>query len=104
MPQRDETELTEALVAMQQELEQELTSIGGMVGRFREIDSPESEDLARNTLRAYDAIADVIRMVRTIRGTDLADPNAVPKRAPGAGEVIEASARDFFAEDGPGAG
>jgi hypothetical protein len=101
---REERSLDASLMAMQRELEQELTAIGEMVGRFREMDAPEAEDLARNTLRAYDAVADVIRMVRTIRGIDLADPAGAPNRGNSTGEVIEASARDFFAEDGPGAG
>jgi hypothetical protein len=98
----DETELALTLTAMQRDLEQELHSLGGMVGRFRAIDAPEGEDLARNTMRAYDAIADVIRMVRTVRGIDPADRGVpVAKGAP-AGAVYEASAREFFAEDGPG--
>jgi hypothetical protein len=75
-----------------------------MVGRFRAIDAPVAEDLARNTMRAYDAIADVIRMVRTVRGIDPADRLAPegPKEIQ-VGAIYEASARDFFAEDGPGA-
>jgi hypothetical protein len=103
--QYDETELALTLTGMQRDLEQELDSIGGMVGRFRAMDAPEAEDLARNTMRAYDAIADVIRMVRTVRGIDPADRSA-PMVVAKAGEVsavYEASAREFFAEDGPGA-
>ena len=100
-----ETELARTLTHMQRDLEQELDSIGGMVGRFRAIDAPEAEDLARNTMRAYDAIADVIRMVRTVRGIDPADRAAAgPAKAAATGEVYETSARDFFAEGGPGAG
>ena len=102
--QDDETELALILTGMQRELEQELDTLGGMVGRFRAIDAPEGEDLARNTMRAYDAIADVIRMVRTVRGIDPADrlaPSGANAAQPA--EVYEASASDFFAEGGPGA-
>jgi hypothetical protein len=100
-----ETELALTLNAMQRDLEQELDSLGGMVGRFRTIDAPEAEDLARNTMRAYDAIADVIRMVRTVRGIDPADRSApaAGAKVAQAGIVYEASASEFFAEDGPGA-
>ena len=104
MEQVDETELAITLTTMQRDLEQELDAVGGMVGRFRAIDDPVAEDLARNTMRAYDAIADVIRMVRTVRGIDPADrlePNS--GKAVRAEEVYEASAREFFGEDGPGA-
>ena len=99
--QDDETELALNLTTLQRDLEQELDVLGGMVGRFRAIDAPVAEDLARNTMRAYDAIADVIRMVRTVRGIDPADPLApTPVQV---GTVYEASAREFFAEGGPGA-
>ena len=102
--QYDETELALALTVMQRDLEQELESLGGMVGRFRAIDAPVAEDLARNTMRAYDAIADVIRMVRTVRGIDPADRLApVGVKETPVGEVYDASAREFFAEGGPGA-
>jgi hypothetical protein len=99
-----ETELALTLSSMQRDLERELDCLGGLVGRFRAIDALEAEDLARNTMRAYDAIADVIRMVRTVRGIDPAERSSSEgtKVVPVA-EVYEASARDFFAEDGPGA-
>jgi hypothetical protein len=101
--QDDETELALTLTGMQRDLEQELDALGGMIGRFRAIDAPEAEDLARNTMRAYDAIADVIRMVRTVRGIDPADGlGSVCPKMPEAGDVYETSAREFFAEDGPG--
>jgi hypothetical protein len=54
-------------------------------------------------MRAYDAIADVIRMVRTVRGIDPADrlaPAPAPK-AVSAGAVYEASPRKRTAEGGP---
>ena len=49
--QDHEKELALTFAAMQRELEQELDALGGMVGRFRAIDAPEAEDLARNTMR-----------------------------------------------------
>lgn len=98
----DDPTLATVLTDMQGDLERELTTLGGMVERFRGLDAAEAEDLARNMLRAYDAVADVIRMVRTLRGVDPADTTTAgsARRAQPPGEVVEATAREFFAGDG----
>jgi hypothetical protein len=105
MEDQEDDVMQQALVGMQSDLEAELTSLGGLVGRFRGLDSPEGEDLARNTLRAYDAVADVVRMVRELRGPGTQDD--VVEAASRAGPrlhtqvpAVEMSARDFFAGEG----
>lgn len=73
-----ESELQPTLNAMQQELEAELVSLGRFVERFRALDAPEAEDLARNTMRAYEAMADVVRMVSELRSDHPGEPE--PRR------------------------
>ena len=102
--EQGETELEPTLGTMQRELEDELTTIGTIVGQFRSLDRPEGEDLARNAMRAYEAVADVLRMVRQLREEDGDAPSPADDlradRARRSPEVIEASAAEFFRDTG----
>lgn len=73
-----DNDLQPTLLVMQGELEAELMSLGRFVERFRALDAPEAEDLARNSMRAYEAIADVLRMVRELRDGSATQPE--PRR------------------------